>query len=429
MSDYRDQLERERRKFVMRDGTLESLRRRRDRKRRNGQIVAGIVALLIAAAGIGGGLFALRGSEKLPPAHQPTPTTGPAGGSVGVSPVSAPLQFVDDQHGWVVDEQGHIQATRDGGQTWNVQLAGPSNIKAIEFVDRQHGWGVGEGGLIHTSDGGEHWVTWSNEPLLSIQFKDEQVGWGIRLDSRKQAGPGGPVVKTMDGGRTWTTQGIAADSICYAPDGNTENLWAAGPGEGGMSFMRSTDGGGSWGDQPIRIPEGEPWTASLQCIGSEVWVRLTDGGAAGHNPYGVFQSVDYAPARLVMQEAGTRPFGHQEGVYESQDPYPGPFAAVGPGAAYFLNWCPACGGGPQPSVSITITGGDPAAVAGRFPVVTGDRQGEPVGISLLAPKNGEDVPSLGWALVNVHGPKGPTATIWKTTDGGRTWTEIFGPGS
>ncbi|HYT79635.1 MAG TPA: hypothetical protein VEQ37_10345 [Actinomycetota bacterium] len=431
MGDYRDLLERERRKFVMRDGTLEGLERRRNRKRRNGQIAAGVLALLIAAAGVGGGLFALRGADKVPPTHNPTPspTTSPAGGQVAFSPVSSPLQFVDDQHGWVV-VNGRIEATSDGGTSWFPQSTG-SNVSQVQFINAEHGWAIAAHGLLRTVDGGATWgpVGERGVSFAEVQFYDAQHGWGIRRDLPPDSVFAGTVVKTLDGGQTWRAQSLQADAICSATDGKTRSAWAAGPGEGGILFARTTNGGFSWNDTPISVPEGEPWSASLQCFGEEVWVRLTDGGAAGHNPYGVFQSVDGAPAKLVMQEGGTRPFGHQEGVYESEDPYPGPFAAVGPGAAAFLNWCPACGGGPQVSVSITLTGGDPAAVTDRFPVVTGDKQGEPVAVSFLAPKDGEGFPSAGWALVNLNGPKGPRSILYETTDGGRTWAEVSSPGS
>jgi photosystem II stability/assembly factor-like uncharacterized protein len=431
MSDYRDPLERERRKYAMRDGTMEGLQRRRDRKRRNGQIVAGIVALLIAAAGIGGGVFALRGGTKLPPAHQPTPTPTavPGGGETGPSPVSGPLQFIDSQHGWAV-VNGVIEGTSDGGTSWTPQQA-DSKVSEIQFIDTEHGWAIAANGLLRTVDGGASWVPIGQRGVTfaEIQFYDTQHGWGVRRDLLSESVYAGTVVKTLDGGQTWHPQPLQTDAICTSTDGKTRSVWAAGPGEGGLSLARSTNGGFSWNDNPFRVPEGGPWSASLQCFGNEVWVQVKDGGAAGHQPYGVFQSVDGAPARLVMQEAGTRPFGNQDGVYESEDPYPGPFTARGFGSAYFLNWCPACGAGPQASVSITITGGDPAAVTDRFPVVNGDRQGEPVGVSFPAPRGGQDAPSLGWALVNVHGPKGPTSTIWKTTDGGRTWTEISSPES
>jgi hypothetical protein len=183
MSDYRDLLEQERRKHVMRDGTVEGLERRRNRKRQNGQILAGAVALLIAAAGVGGGLYAFRGSEGRPavspsitPSVRPSiPTSSPR---LTSPPVSGPIQFIDDQHRWIVDGADQILATADRGRSWAVQFSGPSNIRAIAFLDAHHGWGVGEGGLIWTTDG-VHWEPWSNQALSSIQFVTPQVGWGV----------------------------------------------------------------------------------------------------------------------------------------------------------------------------------------------------------------------------------------------------------
>jgi photosystem II stability/assembly factor-like uncharacterized protein len=430
MSDYRELLEQERRKHAMRDGSVEGLERRRNRKRRNGQIVAGIVALLIAAAGIGSGVYAFRSSTGPKPAGRtPTPTPSPASSSDLTAPSrpSGPIQFVDEMHGWAVI-QGHILATSDGGKSWSPQTTGPIEISGVTFVDADRGWATQVVGMLRTVDGGAHWtpVGQPRVEFTQVQFQDSEVGWALRLNPEVTSGPAGAVVKTTDGGQTWVDQSVQADSVCYATNGETKSVWAAGPGEGGVSFLRSTDGGTSWNDQPIRVPEGEPWSASLQCFGTEAWVLLRDGGAAGHNPYGVFQSVDGAPAKLVMQEAGTTPFGHQDGVYESNDPYPGPFSVVAPGAAYLMNWCPACGG-PLASVSITITSGP--QVTDRFPVFAGDQQGEPLGVSFLPPEGSENVRVHGWALLNVSGPNGPESTILETTDGGRTWTVSFGPGS
>lgn len=429
MSDLKELLERERQRFAMRDGTLEGLERRRNRKRRNGQIVAGVLALLIAAAGVGGGLFALRRSTGPRPGGQtPTPTARPApGGPEGApSQVSGPIQFVDDMHGWAVIN-GRIQATSDGGKTWSVQHAA-SDVTELAFVDAAHGWAITPSGLLRTLDGGGQWTP-VGEPgvgFAEIQFKDDQVGWGVRLDAGKDSRPAGVVVKTTDGGNTWTSWTIAADSVCYASDGHTESVWAGRP--GGNALTRSTDDGASWTDIPIEGPfDSEGWSASLQCLGNEAWLQLTDGGAAGHKPYGVFQSVDGGPARLVLQEAGTTPFGQQDGVYESEDPYPGPFTVVAAGAAYLMNWCPQCSAS-LPSVSITITAGQPAAVTDRFPVVIGDQQGQPLGVAFLPPEGSENVRVHGWALLDVSGARGSQPTILETTDGGRTWTVRFRQG-
>jgi hypothetical protein len=418
MSDYRDQLERERRKHAMRDGTLEGLQRRRDRKRRNGQILAGIVALLIAAAGIGGGLYAFRGAEKVPPAHNPTPspTTEPESGQVGGPPPSSPLQFVDERHGWFV-VAGRIEATADGGTSWSPQDTG-SNVSEIQFIDAKHGWAIAADGLLRTTDGGSTWAAVGERGVTfaDVQFYDDQHGWGIRRDVPPDSVYAGTVVKTIDGGETWKAQSLQTDAICTSTDGKTRSVWAAGPGEGGMSLARSTNGGFSWNDTPFPVPEGEPWSASLQCFGNEAWVQVRDGGAAGHNPYGVFRSVDGGQARLVMQEAGTRPFGPQQDVYEAADPYPGPFAAVGPAAAYILNWCPACGGD-LPFVSIERTQ-DSGATWADVTIVDSNRPGDPVGISFIDPDNG-------WVLLGhlIGDHKNKATVVLRTSDGGQTWEQ------
>src|SRR5438552_2967973 len=136
MSDFKDRLEQERRRFAMSGDSFQDLERRRDRKRRNRRLASGLVALVIAAAGVGGGLYAFRPTRSASPVDTPTPSvvpTTPTPGPTPTSPsptppvqelagqVSGPIQFVDDQRGWMVDADGQILATGDGGHTWNVQ--------------------------------------------------------------------------------------------------------------------------------------------------------------------------------------------------------------------------------------------------------------------------------------------------------------------
>jgi photosystem II stability/assembly factor-like uncharacterized protein len=441
MNEYRDLLEQERRRHAMRDGTVRGLERRRNRKRRNGQIVAGIVALLIAAAGVGGGLYAFRSSAARKPivGHTPTPspttslrpspTPSPVPGTqvAAASRVSGPLQFVDDRQGWAVVE-GHILVTSDGGKTWTPQYMG-SEVTGVTFIDPDHGWATSVGGLLRTVDGGGHWssVGQSGVSFAEIQFQDAQVGWGIREDLGKDSPFAGTLVGTSDGGQTWVARGYQADSICFSSDGRIRNVWAASPGEPGVQLIRSQDGGSSWvavTDIPLE-PAEQPWSVTVRCTGGDAWLMIRDGGAAGHVAYAVFESTNDPAGSLIMQEGGTRPLGHREGVYESEDPYPGPFTVVSPGAATFLNWCPACGGS-LASVSITITAGQPAAVTDRFPVVTGNVNGEPIGVSFLPPVNGEGVHPHGWALLKVSGDSGPRTVILETLDGGRTWAPPCG---
>jgi hypothetical protein len=434
MSDYRDRLEQERRRFTMPEGSLRSLEQRRDRKRRNRQFAAGLLALLIAA-GVGGGLFALRTSRGPKPAVQtPTPTPTPApGGQVGGSPVSGPIQFIDEMHGWVV-VRNQIFATSNGGRNWSPRYSGPLPIIGVSFVDATHGWAVSAGGLLRTVDGGTNWekTDESGVGFYEVQFQDEQVGWGIRLDPDTQTV--GTVVKSTDGGLTWVDQGLQADSICYGTDGNTASTWAVLQLPPGISILRTTNGGQDWTVGPLIEFPGVgflSWRPAVGCgpNGNEVFVQVRGDAAAGHVPYVAYQATDDGQGgiefQFVVQEGGAHPLGPDHSTaYSSEDPYPGPFAVVGPGSAYFLNWCPQCGGS-LATVSLTVTNGQPARVADRFTVVPGNLHAEPLGVAFLPGSA-----THGWALLEMSGDKGLSQTIFETHDGGRTWTEgpvVFGP--
>jgi len=396
--------------------SFQDLEKRRDRKRRNRRLASGLVALVIAAAGVGGGLYAFRPTRSASPVDTPipsvvptTPTLGPTPTSPSPTPpvqelagqVSGPIQFVDDQRGWMVDADGQILATTDGGHAWNVQISGTSNITAIDMLgDGLHGWGVGDGGLIRTTDGGAHWVTWSNESLSSVQFVTPDIGWGV------QGNPGpdahGAIVKTTDGGATWEPQSVDGDSVCALDE---RVVFTAGPAPGGVSLSRSGDGGASWIDSLISL-SGEPWTATVRCGGIDAWVLVQDGGAAGHLPYALFRTGEGGPDTLpVLQEAGTRPLGDVPGVLGAQDPYPGPFVAFDGQDFRFVGWCPACGN------SVALYGG----TRERTEVV---QQGAmPLGISFADREHG-------WLLVQMDEPSGSQLKVLVTSDGGSTWTAL-----
>src|SRR6266542_499247 len=419
MSDFQDLLEQERRKHSMRDGSIEGLERRRNRKRRDGQILAGVLALLLASAGIGGGLWALRSSTSLKPANSPSPTPCPPGAPcpsptpgglpAGPSPVSGPIQFVDEDRGWMVDPDGQILATTDGGQTWEVQLSGPSNIKAVGILDVQLGWAVGDSGVIETSDGGAHWVTWSNQALSSIQFITSKTGWGVEAAEGHPEGLGS-IMRSDDGGVTWSRSGPEVNSVCFTGE---DSGWAAGPHEAGAALFRTQDAGANWTEIPIPIPDGDStgWTATVRCGGDTAWVLVTDGGGAGHIAYAMLRMAGAdSQARPILQDSYTHPLGQGRDIQESSNPYPGPLTAIDGQVSRFMTWCPACGGD-MPFVSLERTD-DGGATWTDPTVVDSNQPGEPLGISFLDPDHG-------WALLRDL-PKNALVVL-RTSDGGQTW--------
>ncbi len=397
MSDYRDLLEQERRRFRMPGGSMQDLERRRDRRRRNRRIASGIVALVVAAVGIGAGVYALRPTGEAKPAVTPTPSPIPPAVSQALPATSGPIQFVDAKTGWAVGPNGEILATVDGGTTWTGQYGGPLKIVGVQFVDDLHGWAVGETGLLRTVDGGGNWEPVSDQGFSTVQFVTPLMGWAV--DSS------GHLDESTDGGQTWRLKANNAQSVCAASD---KVVWIAGSGEGGgMSLSKSDDGGATWVEKPIQLPQGEPWTATVRCVGTDAWVLVTDGGAAGHLPYALFHTRnsgrDVTP---VLQEAGTRPLGDVKGIRDAQDPYPGPFVAFSGDDAIFLGSCPACGN----SVAI-------------YDLMSGARSvlvkegATPLGMSFADRDHG-------WILAGNSGPGAGQQTVLATSDGGKTWSTL-----
>ncbi len=92
-----------------------------------------------------------------------------------------------------------------------------SNLFGVYFVDANVGWVVGASGtVIKTADGGKTWTATIIGPdeLRAIYAIDAQTAWA--------AGSGGAIYATKDGGDTWTQQVTPTDKtlqgICFIND-------------------------------------------------------------------------------------------------------------------------------------------------------------------------------------------------------------------
>ena len=131
------------------------------------------------------------------------------------------VYFTDSLYGWAVGDTGTIIHTNDGGETWIVQDAGTNNgIVNVFFLNRQLGWASSwnfEGFfgtlILKTIDGGS---TWTSEPyqednifMNSILFLDSLNGW--------MGGSPHAIVKTTDGGQSWTQSAIDTNALAFFP--------------------------------------------------------------------------------------------------------------------------------------------------------------------------------------------------------------------
>lgn len=322
------------------------------------------------------------------------------------------VQFVSASIGWVVADD-RILATSDGGERWQVQeRSNTAQWGSLDFVDARHGWVVGTNELLTTADGGRHWRALA-EPCPAIglvDFVSPQVGFAVAGQNslpRNQTAwdPGTTVLESQDGGRSWHRVQSPKDphSVCFD---SPERGWLGADG----SIYSTTDGGRGW----TRAVNGSPGgTAALACAPPQsVWAEIIGPGAAlGNQPHiayhgdeGAWKPIfaeQYFPHRGVSVSAG------------SPGPYAGPFSAISPAAAVFIDWCSPCA--PDGTAPMRI------AQAG------GTRLSRVVNLGGLTSASAASFisTSQGWVTGELQHFTAKTTTwtyrIEQTNDAGRTW--------
>lgn len=155
------------------------------------------------------------------------------------------LSFVNNQEGWICGDEGIIAHTTNAGKTWNTQITNVTeNLSAIHFLDNQQGFAGGTNGtLLKTTDGGQTWVllptVLPNYPpdIVGMEFVDNQKGWIIGR---------GVVAKTIDGGQTWINKvplGFGSLPFSQLEVIDFNNLWVTGS---SGAIQQTTNSGQSW---------------------------------------------------------------------------------------------------------------------------------------------------------------------------------------
>src|SRR5207247_7326585 len=152
------------------------------------------------------------------PSESPSPIVPPT--AQALPSTSGPIQFIDDQHGWLVIN-GQLLASSDGGLSWQPVNTGSPSVEAVDFIDLHRGWAVAADGLRATRDGGSTWELRNDREFVTLEFVDADRGWGMSS---------GQFMRTDDGGRSWTRQQFQPWSFCTA---SADLIWAAGPGGDG----------------------------------------------------------------------------------------------------------------------------------------------------------------------------------------------------
>ncbi|MEP7147081.1 MAG: YCF48-related protein [bacterium] len=160
--------------------------------------------------------------------------------------------FINNTSGFAVGKDGIILATDDGGSIWNSRTSGVNTyLHDIVFSDKATGYAAGLSGIIlKTIDGGNKWArckTGFNASLFCVSFINESTG---------VTGGYNIILKTTNGGKTFSQlkasiyPSSAVVGISYI-DSNT--IFAAGNSPHGV-FYKSTNAGKEWTNSSLSLP-------------------------------------------------------------------------------------------------------------------------------------------------------------------------------
>ena len=232
--------------------------------------------------------------------------------SIGYPNLSGELDIMDVK--FITPELGYIVGTRpgiatnlfkttDGGATWT-QL----NInagQAVDFVDANHGWVVNAGGLgYRTTNGGATWTQFllpnqGFSPTINrMDFVNQNVGWAV--------GWFGYAARTSDGGVTWQLQNISAqDQVILGLHAlsETEAYAVGAPSGGSPSLFHTINAGATWTKTPL--PAQYSLSAVFATASGNAWASGYDGTVLHKSGAGATLQLLSAVSRKTHRTAGT----------------------------------------------------------------------------------------------------------------------------
>ena len=113
--------------------------------------------------------------------------------------------------------------TTDGGESWTTQVT-VATVREFCFLTDADGFAVGGKSILRTNDGG---ATWENvtpkddriKDLRSVCFLDASKGWVAGRGADEKVGDAyikhSILLRTSDGGTTWTIRDFAYDFTAF----------------------------------------------------------------------------------------------------------------------------------------------------------------------------------------------------------------------
>lgn len=325
--------------------------------------------------------------------------------------------FLNDTLGWIGSDTGKILRSTDGGGTWAVMQSGQSTynyITAIQFLDTDTGYASCYGGeMLKSVDGGLTWQAAGpfDQQVLMRDFHFYNTQEGVAV------GSGGEVIRTTDGGTTWDS--IPSPTTYTMLDMAVQGDVVMACGNWGR-VMRSTDRGQTW--SVAQVGNSDHRSIALSAGGRAI--LGTDGRIQCSNDMGLTWAVtNEGTYHTVLNKVAFR--NDQVGVavgWQTSGGMEGGLLRTTDGGRH---WSKAGGGGL--GVHLTPTGaGCLGGGSGSFARTTD-------GFATRIPGNGPNVAiRCTWsfdALTHIVAGGAVYGGIYRTTNGGITWTHVLDVGN
>jgi photosystem II stability/assembly factor-like uncharacterized protein len=135
-----------------------------------------------------------------------------------------------------------LSASQDGW-FWQNPLPQGNTLNSVKFISASVGWAVGDyGTILRTTDGGITWtlqIRGTTNNLSGVSFTDANTGTAV--------GDQGTILRTTDGGTTWTSQTSGTKTWLQGVSFTDANNGIA-VGDSG-TILRTTNGGTTWTSQ------------------------------------------------------------------------------------------------------------------------------------------------------------------------------------
>jgi len=136
------------------------------------------------------------------------------------------VDFIDDNHGFLVGSNRLIMESNDGGETWekrSLDITAEENFRLLDIDFKgSEGWLIGQPSLVmHTVDEGKSWTRLSLGKLPGQPFLVTTINDGVA----ELATTAGAIYETLDSGESWNAKVVDAS------------------GSGGVRDLRRTNSG------------------------------------------------------------------------------------------------------------------------------------------------------------------------------------------